>query len=185
MKKLFLGIVIFLVVLGVGAVSYYAGSLKSRDSVGVPNTPEPVVCTLDAKECPDGSFVGRVPPNCEFAPCPTLESQPGEPTPKDEWRKYDNSEYGFSIYYPETYQVLTDPENLYGWPNALVLFYKGGQSYDLVVQVWDSETEYKATYPASLNNYVVKKVGDKYITLLNQNSDPEVDEIIATFLLSG
>ena len=29
-----------------------------------------VVCTLDAKECLDGSFVGRVPPSCEFAPCP-------------------------------------------------------------------------------------------------------------------
>lgn len=29
-----------------------------------------VACTMDAKECPDGSFVGRVPPNCEFTPCP-------------------------------------------------------------------------------------------------------------------
>lgn len=29
-----------------------------------------VVCTLDAKMCPDGSSVGRVPPSCEFAPCP-------------------------------------------------------------------------------------------------------------------
>jgi hypothetical protein len=29
-----------------------------------------VACTLDVKECPDGSFVGRVPPSCEFAPCP-------------------------------------------------------------------------------------------------------------------
>jgi hypothetical protein len=29
-----------------------------------------VGCTMDAKECPDGSFVGRVPPSCEFAPCP-------------------------------------------------------------------------------------------------------------------
>jgi hypothetical protein len=28
------------------------------------------VCTLDAKQCADGSFVGRVPPSCEFAPCP-------------------------------------------------------------------------------------------------------------------
>jgi hypothetical protein len=28
------------------------------------------VCTLEVKECPDGSFVGRVPPSCEFAPCP-------------------------------------------------------------------------------------------------------------------
>jgi len=31
---------------------------------------EPVACTMDAKECPDGSYVGRVAPNCEFAPCP-------------------------------------------------------------------------------------------------------------------
>jgi hypothetical protein len=29
-----------------------------------------VACTQDAKQCPDGSFVGRVPPTCEFAPCP-------------------------------------------------------------------------------------------------------------------
>lgn len=33
-------------------------------------TDEPVFCTMDAKECPDGSYVGRVGPNCEFAPCP-------------------------------------------------------------------------------------------------------------------
>ncbi|HKL44246.1 MAG TPA: DUF333 domain-containing protein [Candidatus Absconditabacterales bacterium] len=29
-----------------------------------------VVCTMDAKECPDGSFVSRTGPNCEFEPCP-------------------------------------------------------------------------------------------------------------------
>ena len=29
-----------------------------------------IACTQDAKICPDGSAVGRVPPNCEFAPCP-------------------------------------------------------------------------------------------------------------------
>jgi len=27
-------------------------------------------CTAEAKICPDGSAVGRVGPNCEFAPCP-------------------------------------------------------------------------------------------------------------------
>lgn len=31
---------------------------------------EPVACTMDAKICPDGSAVGRVPPSCEFARCP-------------------------------------------------------------------------------------------------------------------
>jgi hypothetical protein len=29
-----------------------------------------VVCAQDAMLCPDGSFVSRVAPSCEFAPCP-------------------------------------------------------------------------------------------------------------------
>lgn len=33
------------------------------------------VCTLDAKECPDGSYVGRVGPSCEFAACPKANSK--------------------------------------------------------------------------------------------------------------
>ncbi len=27
-------------------------------------------CTQEAKQCPDGSYVGRTGPNCEFSPCP-------------------------------------------------------------------------------------------------------------------
>jgi hypothetical protein len=34
------------------------------------NNDENVFCTMDAKLCPDGSSVGRIPPSCEFAPCP-------------------------------------------------------------------------------------------------------------------
>ena len=30
-----------------------------------------VACTMEAKICPDGSYVGRTGPKCEFAPCPT------------------------------------------------------------------------------------------------------------------
>ncbi|MDD1679791.1 MAG: hypothetical protein LUO93_11495 [Methanomicrobiales archaeon] len=46
--------------------------------------PEPIACTADAKICPDGSAVGRVPPDCEFAPCPancssyTVETCPNQ-----------------------------------------------------------------------------------------------------------
>lgn len=32
---------------------------------------EPVACTMDAKQCPDGSYVGRSGPNCTFDPCPS------------------------------------------------------------------------------------------------------------------
>ncbi len=28
-------------------------------------------CTQEAKICPDGTPVGRVPPDCQFEPCPT------------------------------------------------------------------------------------------------------------------
>lgn len=35
-----------------------------------PNEEKPVACTTDAKLCPDGSYVGRSGPNCEFDVCP-------------------------------------------------------------------------------------------------------------------
>ena len=31
---------------------------------------EMVACTMEARECPDGSYVGRTGPQCAFAPCP-------------------------------------------------------------------------------------------------------------------
>jgi len=34
------------------------------------NQPKQVVCTEEAKLCPDGSYVGRTGPNCEFTACP-------------------------------------------------------------------------------------------------------------------
>jgi hypothetical protein len=33
-------------------------------------TTDAVFCTQDAQQCPDGSFVSRVAPSCEFAQCP-------------------------------------------------------------------------------------------------------------------
>ncbi len=41
-----------------------------------PDTPDGVVCTMDAKQCPDGSYVGRTGPNCEFV-CPAATSTAG------------------------------------------------------------------------------------------------------------
>jgi predicted outer membrane protein len=35
------------------------------------NPQNPIVCTMDAKMCPDGvTYVGRIAPNCAFAKCP-------------------------------------------------------------------------------------------------------------------
>jgi len=32
------------------------------------------VCTTDVIMCPDGSYIGRLPPNCEFPECPGVET---------------------------------------------------------------------------------------------------------------
>jgi hypothetical protein len=39
-------------------------------------TVSPVACTLDAMQCPDGSYVGRSGPECTFAPCPQHTEEP-------------------------------------------------------------------------------------------------------------
>ena len=35
------------------------------------NTNPPIACTMEAKLCSDGSYVGRTGPYCEFSPCPS------------------------------------------------------------------------------------------------------------------
>jgi hypothetical protein len=46
----------------IGIVGYLFWSKK--------NTPQEVACTMEAKQCPDGSYVSRQGPTCEFATCP-------------------------------------------------------------------------------------------------------------------
>jgi hypothetical protein len=41
-------------------------------------TPAPIACTLDAKICPDGTSVGRIPPKCEFEVCPQKNTTKGK-----------------------------------------------------------------------------------------------------------
>jgi len=66
MKKTFIILIVLLVVLaGVWfALRFLIGG------------EEPVACTQDAKLCPDGSYVGRVGLDCEFALCPDAPQWP-------------------------------------------------------------------------------------------------------------
>lgn len=66
MKGLLITILVLVVILGVGV--YY----WTRDDANLDD--DQVFCTLDAKMCPDGSYVGRVAPSCEFAACPATSS---------------------------------------------------------------------------------------------------------------
>ncbi|GEM_PF-2016382 len=44
---------------------------KTEKEVGEqePKEDDVVFCTQEVRRCPDGSFVGRIPPKCNFAPC--------------------------------------------------------------------------------------------------------------------
>lgn len=60
----------------VGVVSLFVTPLVGIAVTTLPSTGA-IACTMDAKMCPDGSYVGRSGPNCEFV-CPT-ESKPATP----------------------------------------------------------------------------------------------------------
>lgn len=47
--------------------------VRDVDDAPTPPSEESVVCTMDAKLCPDGSAVERAGPDCEFLPCPGEE----------------------------------------------------------------------------------------------------------------
>ena len=68
--------------------------------------PEQVLCTQDAMLCPDGSYVGRIGPNCEFAECPVSTKTPTLTTVV-----YKNDQYGFTFSLPISwngYSIITD-----------------------------------------------------------------------------
>ena len=175
-------LVITLIIITSG-IAYFFGLKNTGSKIFPTPTPAPTTsiaaCTEEAKICPDGkTSVGRVGPNCEFAPCPETDISQSSTHP--DWKLYKNEQYGFQIFHPDSYKVLNDKENLYGWPDAIVLLYNGGQSYDLPIEVWDFKTEYVDKYKDD-PRLTVKEVKGKFITLFNMNTEDEVDEIIDTF----
>lgn len=92
-REIIITLILQVIIVGCAAFLSYnrglvTGFKTQQTSCGVtippslPTTPKessmPVACTMDAKQCPDGSYVGRSGPKCEFAPCPV-----GTPLPID------------------------------------------------------------------------------------------------------
>ena len=61
-------VIVFTIIAFVVGVAFYV-AYPTPDEYKAPED-EMVFCTMEAKLCPDGSYVGREGPNCEFAPCP-------------------------------------------------------------------------------------------------------------------
>ena len=69
-------IVLGLGLAGLGLKLHYnrSGSLNIDNGGDNLSGGEAVFCTMDAKLCPDGSYVGRTGPKCEFDPCPIVNN---------------------------------------------------------------------------------------------------------------
>lgn len=77
----------------------------------------PVACTMEARMCPDGSYVGRTGPNCEFTPCPNIQNPAAScpnisTTLRVGQRNTSVSELQKFIF--ETYRVQTKPTGYFG-----------------------------------------------------------------------
>lgn len=82
MKKL---LFVFSIVILLAAGCSPKGPITNKPPVNSSTTPPgqgggAVACTQEAKLCPDGSYVGRTGPNCEFAACPS-QPKPSSTTP--------------------------------------------------------------------------------------------------------
>ncbi len=120
MSKGFAGIYILLGILLLVAFGggYYFGAGKNIISVLFRNNPK--ICTQDAKQCLDGSYVGRIGPNCEFKSCPASKPTPSpsevvytESSHSASWETYSFEKYvsrygraySLSFSYPPNWKV--------------------------------------------------------------------------------
>jgi hypothetical protein len=62
-------LIILIAIVVVGAMLYLFVPQVRELSPGAGESPEPVFCTADAYQCPDGTWVGRTGPDCQFV-CP-------------------------------------------------------------------------------------------------------------------
>jgi len=63
--------------IAIAIVAGIASLFTSKKPAPVNNEIDGVVCTMDAMQCPDGSYVGRTGPNCEFV-CPPAPEVPAD-----------------------------------------------------------------------------------------------------------
>lgn len=96
-KWIVLGAIIFVLILISTGVAYF-----------FLNSNKQVACTTEAKLCPDGSYVERTGPKCDFAKCPQTTPTPD---PTADWQTFSSVNYEFSFKYPKEYYIISESNN--------------------------------------------------------------------------
>lgn len=103
--------------------------------------PDGVACTMEAKLCPDGSYVGRQGPNCEFAACPGEETTSSTDSLPEGWVRKNFPQAQLSLAYPKNWQSsFTEfPEN----PSQLIRLWQGANESSTTIHLqiqsnWDN-----------------------------------------------
>lgn len=157
------------IVLAVAAFIYF-------QSQNTPTTPVQVTPTAPAQATQSPTM-----------PSPTASSSSATPVPTtavtSDLSVYKNAKYGFTVAYPKPYKVLDSKDDLSGYPKGVALLYTGGQSYDIVIEVWDTKAEYEANYEARVSDLKVVESKGKFITIFDNTGSPENQKIIESFKL--
>lgn len=144
-KALFL---IALVLILASIVGY--GIWRDKKITTIPEKDQ-VVCTMEARLCPDGSYVGRSGPKCEFTACPSIPSNPTQNPP-------------ITTPQPETITArLGQTVNLFGVQAVLAELVSDSRCAEGVQCVWAGTVEVKvrATY-AGFSQDVVLTLNTPY-----------------------
>jgi|GEM_PF-5225451 hypothetical protein len=130
-----------------------------------------------------GAGMGQTWYNTFYDILDTLEQATPVLTAGDE-TLYSNEKYGFTLTHSNQFKVLTDKDNLYGYPNGVALIYKGGQAYDIVIEAWDSQLAYEQAHSGNLANVTAFESKGKFITFYNNTESPDNKKIIDSVKIS-
>ena len=138
-----LSLMILLVVLSIGYLTLVSKVNHEKVPPQNPSQSSQVVCTQDAKQCPDGSYVNRTAPNCEFASCPTSTHDRIA-----NWKTYQSTNNKYIFDYPSDLS-LEATSSLY--------LTKGPESnLSFLVEI-APETRYVSEREESFRDWAVKK----------------------------
>lgn len=110
------------------AIGLFAGIASTLLRQSPAEEIEAVACTMDAMMCPDGSYVGRTGPNCEFV-CP-----PPPEVPADIKAHIDEKAEFITLTTPVPNGVITSPLLLQGQARGYWFF---EASFPIVLTNWD------------------------------------------------